>query len=347
MTNSSGLIGYEIKTVSGSILKPTSVNLWNQKSRFSEFTPHEPLKFKADALIGLQLQKLIQFKHTSPELKQTLEDSIKSFCPYTTLYKNSSERVPKSNTPARLEFEKISHQFENDWFNFWDAQASDYNLSFNKVDQLIEIISDFESKIKNPLLYNFDIKFSTKLTEHLLTMYSFLFHLRSFIALNHNALIEDSAFQSIKCDSISDYLPRVDFTTNDALIYWQFKKLSTPFVNHKDKDIRIEKLFVEPMQRAFNQYNHNACALIDQLPQAFLSEHAYSELEHKLHQAQMDWLLGTSAGLLFRVREELYGLYHGYDKVFWLEASTFATQKALTLKVCVDMQDWIQEIKAA
>jgi len=52
---------------------------------------------------------------------------------------------------------------------------------------------------------------------------------------------------------------------------------------------------------------------------------------------QMDWLLGTDAGLLFRLREELYGLSEGYDKVFYPELSGSAPKRGSTLSVNVEV----------
>lgn len=338
MKPSSFVMGFEIKTTRGPVLKPVSLEIWDQNSRFAEFTPHPPLKFQNDSLVGLQLQKMTNFLN-APKQKEFIDHAINELCPYATLFYSCSDRLFKIQEKLKPVDEKLVQAFEKQWFSYWDAQDFSKGISFNKLDQVFDMLSEFESQMKAPLMYNFTLQLSKKFNDHLLSMYSFLFHLRSLIALDHNIHIDDSSFESVNCDSISDYLPRADFTTNDALVYWQFKKLATPFVGHKDKDVRIEKLFVEPMQRAFDQYNHNACALIDQLPQDILSHHANTELEQHLHQIQMDWLLGSSAGLLFRVREELFGLHHGYDKVFWPEASNQKPKKPTQFKVCFELTE--------
>ncbi len=338
MKPSSFVMGFEIKTTRGPVLKPVSLEIWDQNSRFAEFTPHPPLKFQNDSLVGLQFQKLTNF-FSAPKQKDFINHAIDELCPYATLFYSSADRLFKIQEKLKPVDEKLVQAFENQWFSYWDAQDFSKGINFNKLDQAFDMLSEFESQMKAPLMYNFSLKFSKKFNDHLLSMYSFLFHLRSLIALDHNIHIDDSSFESVKCDSISDYLPRADFTTNDALVYWQFKKLATPFVGHKDKDVRIEKLFVEPMQRAFDQYNHNACALVDQLPQDVLSHQANADLEQYLHQIQMDWLLGSSAGLLFRVREELFGLHHGYDKVFWPESSGQKPKKPTHFKVCFELTE--------
>ena len=338
MKPSSFVMGFEIKTTRGPVLKPVSLEIWDQNSRLKEFTPHPPLKFMNDSLVGLQFHKMTNFLN-APKQTDFINYAINELCPYATLFYSSGDRLFKIQEKLKPIDQMLVQIFENKWFSYWDAQDFSKGINFNKLDQAFDILSEFETEIKAPLMYNFTLQFSRKFTDHLLAMYSFLFHLRSIIALDHNIHIDDSSFESVKCDSISDYLPRVDFTTNDALVYWQFKKLATPFVGHKDKDIRIEKLFVEPMQRAFDQYNHNACALIDQLPQEFLAMHPNAELEHDLHQIQMDWLLGSSAGLMFRVREELFGLHHGYDKVFWPETSNQKEKKPTQFKVCFELTE--------
>lgn len=333
------VMGYEIKTARGPVLKPLSIEVWDQSSRFSEFTPHPPLKFMNDSLVGLQFHKLTNFFGPNQPHADFIQTAVDTFCPYATLFYASAKRLHPVQKQITAVDEKFVQSFEKKWFSYWESQDFSKGINFNKLDQALEMISEFETQIKAPLMYNFALKFSQKFNEHLLSMYSFLFHLRSVIALDHNIHVDDSSFESVKCDSISDYLPRADFTTNDAMIYWQFKKLSTPFVGHKNKDVRIEKLFVEPMQRAFDQYNHNACALIDQPPQEYLASQTNAELEQSLHQIQMDWLLGSSAGLMFRVREELFGLHHGYDKVFWPEASGQKPKKPTQFKVCFELHE--------
>lgn len=347
MKSFSLVMGYEIKTTFGPVLKPTQLQFWDQNSRFSEFTPHAPLKFMNDALIGLHLKKMTFFKNCSEREIQFINEALDLYCPYQSLFNNSSTRLQQKLNihPSKSNIEP--EQFENDWFSFWKKTDFTQSFNFNVFGELFNLIAKFEEKTKKPLLYNCTTQFSNKLNDHLVSFYSFLFHLRTIIALDHNAHVDDSCFESLKCDSITDYLPKADFTTNDALIYWQFKKLSTPFVGHKDKDIRIEKLLVEPLQRAFDQYNHNACFLVDQLPPDFLARQSNAELEEELHTIQMDWLLGSSSGLLFRIREELYGLAHGYDQIFWTEASQLKPKKPTSLKICFEMDSRFTQSKDA
>ena len=336
-------MSFEIKTTEGSVLKPVSLHSIKQSSSKNISSSQKHFKFMTDSLVGLQFLKLIGFKKTALPDQKFILKAIETFCPYSALYKNSAHRLasekllgtnlnPKKTTPHAA-------HFEDQWFSFWNSLNFDVNFDLNKLSQAVDMISVLETETGSALIYNTQLQLSEKAIDHLNSFYSFLFHLRSLVAIDHNSQVDDTAFESVKCDSISDYLPKADFTTNDALVYWQFKKLSTPFIDHKNKDIRIEKLFVNPMQRAFEQYNHNACVLVDSLPQDYLSKYSNNELENKLHQVQMDWLLGTPAGLLFRVREELYALTHGYDKVFWPEASEQSQKHATSLKIDFELTE--------
>lgn len=332
-------MGYEIKTQSGSVLKPTEIKIWDQNSRFSEFTPQAPFKYMNDALIGLTFHKMNGFKNLTFTDRAFAEQSLKALDPYFELYQKSAAKLKPVTHALKFEHKLACENFEKKFSDFWNQTITATEISFKFFGKALEIINAFENELGQPFIYNFSVRFSAGFTEKLICFYSLLFHLRTVIALDHNTYVEDSAFESLKCDSITDYLPKADFTVNDAMLYWQFKKLSTPFVGHKDKDTRIEKLFVDPMERAFFQYNHNACALIDQLPQSLLTSLSQTELEEELHHIQMNWLLGSGSGLLFRLREETYGLVHGYDKVFWADATPGKRKKSLSLKICCEINE--------
>lgn len=332
-------MSFEIKTIQGAVLKPVSLHSIKQSSSKNISSSEKHFKFMTDSIVGLQFLKLIGFKKTALPDQKFILKALENFCPYAALYKNSAHRLASEKLLNPKKTAPNAAAFEDQWFSFWNSLDYDVNFDLNKLSQAIEMISVLETELGSAMIYNTQLHLSEKAVEHLNSFYSFLFHLRALVAIDHNSQVDDTAFESVKCDSISDYLPKADFTTNDALVYWQFKKLSTPFVDHKDKDIRIEKLFVNPMQRAFEQYNHNACVLIDSLPQDYLAKFSNSELENKLHQVQMDWLLGTPAGLLFRIREELYGLTHGYDKVFWPEASEQSQKQSTLLNIDFELTE--------
>ncbi len=337
MTKNLFQMGIEIKTAAGAVLKPEQLRFWDLTSagvppQIKNLTPESPFKYNTDAILGLCFHKMTDYKFLTPEERQFAMQAYRSFDPYTELFQKSAPRVKslRGNFKATLKNEN----FEKQMTEIWSEVFQDKTIVFSKLEKALDCLSEFELSMETAFLYNFNVQFSEKMNEKLICFYSFLFHLRSLMAIDHNAHVEDSSFESVKCDSISDYLPKSDYTVNDAMLYLQFKKLSVPFISHKDKDIRIEKLFVEPLMKSFNQYNHNACCLIEQLPKSFINSLATSELEEALHHVQMDWLLGSEAGLLFKIREELFGVTEGYEKIFWPELALAKPKAATNLNIC-------------
>lgn len=340
-------MGIEIKTKSGSILRPHQIQFWDLNcpathstipKHFTGATPHHPFKYFTDAILGLCYHRMNDFKFLTPVDKKFALQAYNAFDPYSTLFTKSAPRIKALRKEMNVHVGKYE-TFEKKMSAVWEKTFSQPSVQFSDLNSALDCLSDFEQSLDVPFLYNFSIHFSEKFNEKLICFYSFLFHLRALVALDHNAHVDDSSFESIKCDSITDYLPKSDYTINDALLYWQFQKLSTPFVGHKDKDTRIEKLFVDPMIKSFNQYNHNACCLIDQLPKSFLNSLSNNELEEALHHVQMDWLLGSESGMLFKIREELYGIAEGYDKIFWQEASASSPKKATSLNISFHLNE--------
>lgn len=345
-------MGIEIKTAAGSILKPQSLNFWDLSNaslppQIKNLPAQAPFKYYTDAILGLCFHKMTDYKFLSAEDRQFAIQAYRSFDPYTELFQKSAPRVRalRGGFKATLKYEN----FEKQMTEIWGEVFKDKTVQFSQLEKALDCLSEFELSIDSAFLYNFNVQFSEKMTEKLICFYSFLFHLRSLMAIDHNGHVEDTSIESVKCDSISDYLPKSDYTVNDALLYLQFKKLSAPFVSHKDKDIRVEKLFVEPMMKSFSQYNHNACSLIEQLPKSFISSLANNQLEEALHHVQMDWLLGSEAGLLFKIREELFGVTEGYDRIFWPEMSGGKAKPATSLNICFTLshKDLSRESSAA
>lgn len=343
MSNENFQMLIEIKTQNGAILKPHEMRFWDLNSgdnpkHLHNLVPNSPFKFFTDAILALCYQKMTDYKHLTTEHKNFSEKAYRAFDPYTELFHKSAPRV-KSLRSKDLAQHIHFENFEKKMTEAWSQAFSKNTVSFSKLVVALDCISEFEHSISAPLLYNFSVQFSEKFTEKMVCFYSLLFHLRSIIAVDHNAHVEDSSYESVKCDSISDYLPKSDYIINDALLYWQFKKLSVPFVGHKDKDVRLEKLFIEPLHRHFKQYSHNACNLIDHLPPSFLNSLNQTELEEALHHVQMDWLLGSESGLLFKIREELFGVLDGYDKIFWPECLNLKPKQASTLNLCFELSE--------
>lgn len=339
MKQNSFSMGFEIKTKISAVNTPTHFIPWNKEADSAEYTPTSTLKYFNDALIGMNYHSLCRFKNISSPEKLFITDYLTSIDPYFEIYANSSRRLnevqKKSSFEKNLVHREQAAHFETEFSTLLDQCFSQEQVQFKFIDEILNCMNDFEKKLGQAFLYNFSIQFSEKFTQKLVSFYSFLFHIRTVVAMSHNHQVEDSASQSVKCDAIADYLPKTDFTVNDALLYWQFKKLATPF--RGSPDVRVEKLFVNPLEQSFQKYNHNACALINNLPESFLTFHSAVQLEESLHQVQMDWLLGSSCGLLFRLREECYGIQHGYDQIFWPEAIQNNGKRQTRLKFCFEL----------
>ncbi|MFP5520640.1 MAG: hypothetical protein ACLGGX_12105 [Bdellovibrionia bacterium] len=347
-------LGYEIHFEKNTY-QPKAFHFWNQPQNFEKFKPTAPLKFMADALLGLSFVKLNSYAKSPllvPHLKyENVDHAWKNLEPHRELYVRSQERVQALRTPHYKQPEWVS-KFETSFIENFEACIKPTGIDFSEFESLLHSLSWLESKLDQPLLYNFNLSFSPAFTEKLHAFYSFLFHLRSLVAVDFNAHIEDPAHEGVKVDSITDYLPKAEYVANDAILYYQFKTLAEPWRNRHREQVNgehpAEKLFVEPLQRAFSKYVHNACCLIDQLPNNFLKALNPMELEEALYLVQMDWLLGSPAGLLFRVREEIYGITHGYENIFWqdTERKHHGAPSALTVAVQVTPECWGQNSAA-
>ena len=337
MKNNSIQLAIEIKTTSGSVLKPNELHFWelnhkNTPKHLKNTQPHSPFKFYTDAIIAVCFHKMTDYKHLSPNQADFVHHAYNTFDHYTELFNKSSPRV-KSLGTTTVHQKKQYEAFEKKVTAVWNSAFTANSVSFNKLSEVLNHVADFETQIASPLIYNFGVHFSPEFTEKLICFYSMLFHLRSVVAVDHNAHVEDSSHETVKCDSISDYLPKSDYTVNDALLYWHFKKLSAGV------NADIDKKLVTPMHHYFLQYSHNACNLIDQLPVHFLDSLKDVDLEEALHHVQMDWLLGSASGLLFKIREELFGVLEGYDKIFWPESGHGKNKKSSTLSLTFELTE--------
>ncbi len=334
-------IGYDITMDKGS-LKPTKVTFWKDEKHFQKHQATAPLKYLADAMVGLSLVHLNQFLKSPvhmPHMNYSFaHEAWKTLDPHHELYKRSQERVLSLQSHQPQLSPPLRDDFESKFNEALETMQKPWGMDLTSVVSLVQTISDLESHLKNPLLFNFGVKFSKAFVEKLHALYSFLFHLRSLIAVDHNGHVDDSSHEAVKVDAITDYLPKSEYIVNDALLYFNFMKLTKPFSgNHSDG--RVEKLMTNPLQKAFHKYSHNACCLIDNLPSSFLTSMNPVELEEALYLVQMDWLLGSEAGLMFKIREELYGIQNGYENIFWNEVELKDQKHPVSLSICCELSE--------
>jgi|GEM_PF-727522 len=334
-------MSFEITTNPGPLLQPTALKVTSsnsgantskaKKDSSSSFvtkssTDTSPnLESIAHFLVGLSFNKLEAFMNppqaNSSALAPFANVAWKSLDPHFEIYwKTQNSLRELMDQSATIAADRVQ-ELEKSLDTIIEKSLTPWGLDFRELIAFLDRIDGFEQRTKAPLLYNFGLKFSMNFVERLHTLYSLLFHVRCLIASHHNHLARGSAFQSLRIDSLSDYLPSAEYVANDAALYLQFKKQCRPFIGHKVSDSRIEKLLVEPLQKAFENWTHNACHLVGNIPINLLQNLKSVGIENELYRIQMDWLLGAPAGLLFRVREELYGLSHGYDQIFWPDSS--------------------------
>ncbi|HEX7675692.1 MAG TPA: hypothetical protein VF412_16065 [Bdellovibrio sp.] len=336
-------LGFDVTMDKGTTLKPLKVQFWSQETDFKKFSPTEPFKYMADALTGLSLVKLNQYIKSpvaTPHMDYSFAcDAWKALDPHVELYERSQTRVRALQSHLAVVDPKLCADFENHFNESFDMAMKPWGVDLTALGPLLETFTWFEKQVGSPLLYNFGLNFSKPFMEKLHCLYSFLYHLRGLVAVDHNAHVEDPSHEAVKVDAISDYLPRAEYIVNDALLYWSFKKYAQPFTGPKTPDSRVDKLFATPLEKAFHKYSHNACHLVDNLPKSFVSSLNPVELEEALYLVQMDWLLGSPAGLLFKIREEIFGLQSGYEKVFWNDVEPKHHSKPVNLHLCCEVKE--------
>lgn len=339
------VFSFDLKLEKGPILKPY---LFEVKPQAKEHKEQKPLKYFSDVLSSLSFYNLN--KSLGKENVLSLENTIdvwRSLEPSYEMYGRSRKRVlalheqsVKQPSDMISSFEKRFESCLKDIFQKDKVNLKDLYL----VNDLIDYLEDH---LKKPLLFDFSVQFSAEFQQKLLFLYSFLWNIRSLVAYDHNTYIEDSSHEALKMDSITDYLPKAEYIVNDALLYQQFKKLFIPFVTGRSSDVKIEKLLFEPLNKSFQQFSHNACNLIEQLPEKFLASLSPKDLEEALYLVQMDWLLGSESGILFKIREEIFGLQEGYEKIFWQEYDFKDHQHSVSLHVCCELSSKYFQKKAA
>ncbi len=352
-------LGFDVKMEMGSTWRPLQIHFWNHKKDFKNITPAKPLKYMGDALTALSLIKLnhhVKSPVANPNMDYSFAfEAWQSLEPHAVLFARSSPRVQalqnelkksvrlninhQSHETSAKNFAQISANFENQFNDLLGMAMTPWGIELTALIPLLESFADLEKKLDSLILYNFNLQFSKPFMETLHTLYAFLFNLRGIVAVDHNAHIQDPSHEALKVDSIYDYMPKAEYITNDALLYWSFKKLALPFCNPKSPDQRVEKLFANPLKNAFQKYSANACLLIDNLPSGFMNSLNPVELEEALHLVQMDWLLGSPAGLIFKIREELFGLHSGYEKIFWKDAEPIFHDQNFNLQLCFELTE--------
>lgn len=315
-------LGYEIKMDDQYLLRPSQIEYWFTKEKLDAHDPHAPFHYHADVLTGLSLILLNPYLKT-PLHKDSLDfhDCLsiwKNLEPHHQVYSRIHDRVhsiKKSLAPLSKENQHCIQNFEKNLDVALGNAQKPWGIHLDELQDLVDAIFHLESKMDHPLIYNFQFTLSKNTVQKLHYLYSLLFHLRALVGLDYNSQTKDSTFEAVKVDPILDYIPKSDYICQDAQLYWKFLQHSKKFQD----DAAISEALVKPLTLDFKNHSHNAYYLIENLPPKFIQGLAPSQMGEALHLVQMDWLLGSDAGLLYRIREELYGTLGGYEKLFWPE----------------------------
>ncbi|MFN8944610.1 MAG: hypothetical protein ACK5WZ_08300 [Pseudobdellovibrionaceae bacterium] len=334
---------YTVKMDDSCLFKPSSFVLHEGKhDQDISFLP--PFKYHADAILGLS--GLMLNSHWKTPLKQNPFDF--QFCheaweclePHHQVFSRTQERVRilheslEKNSPVnKLALEN----FEKHLTEILDNSCAQDEIDLNSFQDLIDAIFHLETKMQKPLAFNYSLSFHKETMAKLHQLHAFLFHLRALVAVDYNSQISDATFEALKVDAISDYLHLPDYVTQDAIFYHQFKKIAEPYIGTTNPAV---KDVIMPTLNGFKSLSHNAYCLIENLPKNFLSRMPYQKWNETLHLIQMDWALGTPAGLLFKIREELYGVLGGYEKLFWQDEQIHSFKPShLEIQCVVTEQD--------
>lgn len=335
-------LGFNVKTEGGPVLRPTQIHFWKE-DEYKSKQPESPLHYHADALCGLALVHLnqsLKSPFTSPKMNYSFcTEAWLAMEPHHELFQRSQTRVSALRRNMKEIPQSVSDYFERNFTDILDSSLHPWGIDLTHLEYLIESIEYLETKMEAPLLYNFNLKLSKPVIQKLHHLHSFLFSLRSLMAVDYNSFIQDPSHEACKVDSITDYLSKAEYVANDGLLYQQFKK---------QKGHMPPETFHQ-LEKAFKHFSHNGYCLVEGLPKSFLESMRQEELEEALYIAQMDWLLGTEAGLLFRIREELYGLIHGYEKIFWPEMADKPShdQPVLSISCQIEVHDLYPTTQAA
>lgn len=290
-----------------------------------------PFAYLTDALTGLSGAKLIlhaeeNFKKfpQSPGVVKAWQQLEVSF----EMYRRSQVKI-KGYLKNESKLSPQTKVLIEDLRRVLTESTKNNTIKIKTLEDLIEVISQFEQKLNSPLVYNFDVHLPEETTEILLTLYSFLFNLRALIALDYNSQTKDSTFEALRVDSVSDYLADASFVANDTILYHSMMNLT--------KKHKVPTEFTKSMQERFQAWTHNGAILYHSLPESVFKTKDPEELIETLHGLQMDWLLGTPSGVLFRLREELYASKEGFHRIFWPEATPRSSNRHGKLEVACDM----------
>lgn len=330
-------VSFIIESNSGAFVQPKSFSFFEAKAeKLTNAT--KPLPYLTDLLCALPAHRLFDLapdKFKKPEYPTWLESSWEFLDSNVALYHRAQKRA-HALSPKKPFADEHAMKLCSSFHEIINSCFAKNRFNFDPLSSLAESITYLEKKCGEPLVYNFKFTLPDKDRAMLFALYSFLYHQRALVALDFNSHVKDSAFECVKVDPINDYLPKAEYVVNDAIL---FKEIERQMERSNPKG----SFGKDQMVSLFREYAHNAYFLAQAVPHAFTGKLRRDECEEALFSAQMDWLLGADSGLLFRLREEIYALSDGFEKIFWTDYSSRSEHSQSHLEVCTKVDhEWIK-----
>lgn len=316
-TNSSGLnISLHIhQSEESNVLgHPKYINYEINAATKSADPNQAPLPYFTDALLGLSAYNLslrCQDYSASSEEERLVSNLWQGLEPMHEIYNRSFQRIKlllhnKLSIPSEAEL-----KFEKSMNEILRSSCKSDGIDLVELLHLIDSLDYLETKRNQPFLFDTNIHFSNSTMDVLHTLNSLLYNLRALTAIYYNSKRKEPLYESLHLDSIKDYFHAPDLLTNDTMLCHQFIQLKQKGQLTGGGEIHLEK--------GFKTFLPHSYQLIQSLPESFFTNQNSEQLEQSIYSFQIDWLLGTPSGLLYRIREELNGLREGYEQTFWPE----------------------------
>ncbi len=312
---------------------PLQLNTHINLSQEPEGHPYAPLPYFTDALLGLSAYKILRnIKEGNPSTKenQLISQLWQGLEPLYEVYQRSHQRVhPLLHTKPSFQQTELEKSLEQSLIEILKQSCSSESIQLDALLNFIDSINYFESKRSQPLLFDTQLHLSEVGLNTLHTLNSLLCNLRAISAIYYNSKRKEVLYESLHIDSVKDYFHAPDLLTNETMLYYQFLKAC----KQKPSDESLKN----SLTKAFRNHLPHSHYLVHALPEKFFTNQSSELLEQSLYTFQIDWLLGSPAGLLYRIREELIGIKEGYENTFWPELQNEESEEpTLTLHVnCV------------
>jgi hypothetical protein len=283
-----------------------------------------PMPYYTDALVGLSANKLFVHSKGTPSSNEEALAALlwQKIEPMHEVYHRSQQRMKTFMTTSPKD-ESVITKFEQALRETLKKSCTTKGTHLNELSHLLEAIQQLELDRSIPLLFDTKLHLSEGAMSVLHTVYSLLYNLRALTANQYNSASADPLYDGLHIDSVKDYFHAPELLTNDTLLYHHLLTLK--------RNGKLTRPGDNSLTEAFISYLPHTHFLLANLPEGFFEHKEQSQLEDELYQFQVDWLLGTSAGLLYRIREELIGVREGYQHTFWPELQFEEAKEPLSI----------------